>query len=277
MKFVITATLALMFSFGTPVWAEEPAWGDIKDAVFGDQFLIEGKKYIEIEAPYRAEDDGRVNIGANINLAPGDLLKSVHVILDNNPVPVSAVFTLADPMPRFNFDVTMRINGPTPLHVTAQTSTGKIFMVETFIKTSGLGACSAPPGTDAEEALATLGEMIIQFEDPVQELATLGSDQSLGLQSGPNENSMATVDLSHPSHSGLQMDQITLLFLPMRAVQTLDVNSDTNPYLNIEGSISLSENPSVSFSVPQSTFELGVTMTDTDGTVTTAKKNRLVQ
>jgi len=92
-----------------------------------------------------------------------------------------------------------------------------------------------------------------------------------------NQQSKATVELSHPSHSGLQMDQITLLFLPMRAVQTLDVESDSNPYLSVEGSISLSENPTVSFSVPKSTFELGVTMTDTDGTVTTATKSRLVQ
>lgn len=275
MKRTLAAALGALLLMATPIWAMEDAWTDIKEAVFGDQFLLNGEDIIEIIAPYRASDDGRVTIGANINMPEGDLLKTVHVVLDNNPVPVSAVFTLVTPKSKFAFDTTMRINGPTPLHITAQTHEGKVFVVDTFVKTSGLGACSAPPGTDVDAALATLGEMLIEFEDAPQEVAM--AKKVLGLSSPEGQQSSARVGLSHPSHSGLQMDQITLLFLPMRAVQTLDVESDSSPYLNIEGSISLSENPEVSFSIPNNTFELGVTMTDTDGTISTETKSRLVQ
>lgn len=272
---MLAATLGALLILATPSWAKQDAWIDIKDAIFGDQFLLNGEDFIDIIAPYRASDDGRVTIGANISMPEGDLVKTIQVILDNNPVPVSAVFTLATPRSQFSFDTTMRINGPTPLHITAQTHEGKVFVVDTFVKTSGLGACSAPPGTDADAALATLGDMLIEFEDAPQQVAM--ADQVVGLSSSLGKQSSARVALSHPSHSGLQMDQITLLFLPMRAVQTLDVESDSKPYLNVEGSISLSENPEVSFSIPSNTFELGVTMTDTDGAVSTETKSRLVQ
>ncbi len=275
MKRILATALGAALMLASPSWASDAAWPDIRDAVFGDQFLLNGEDFIDVIAPYRASDDGRVTIGANIKMPEGDLVKSIQVILDNNPVPVAAVFTLVTPRAEFAFDTTMRINGPTPLHITAETHEGKVFVVDTFVKTSGLGACSAPPGTDVEAALATLGEMLIDFVDDTQEVAM--ASELLGLSSPDSKQSSARVALSHPSHSGLQMDQITLLFLPMRAVQSLDVESDASPYLNIEGSISLSENPEVSFSIPNSTFELGVTMTDTDGTVTSETKSRLVQ
>ena len=74
------------------------------------------------------------------------------------------------------------------------------------------------------------------------------------------------VEISHPSHSGMQMDQITLLYIPMRYVETLDVELDGSGYVEMTGSISLSENPRVSLSVPGAAERVGVTMTDTEGT-----------
>ena len=80
------------------------------------------------------------------------------------------------------------------------------------------------------------------------------------------------VDVSHPSHSGMQMDQISLLFIPMRYVENLEVDLDGAGYVDITGSISLSENPRISMSVPRRTHSVDVTMTDTDGTVSHAHK-----
>ena len=80
------------------------------------------------------------------------------------------------------------------------------------------------------------------------------------------------VEISHPSHSGMQMDQISLLFIPMRYVETVEIDLDGAGFVTMTGSISLSENPRVSLAVPQGTKAVDVTMTDTDGTVATASK-----
>jgi sulfur-oxidizing protein SoxY len=172
-------------------------------------------------------------------------------------MPVSAVLRLAAPQPRLAFDATLRVNGPTLLHVVAETVDGALYAAETFVKTSGLGACSAPPGTDPDAALATLGDMILSVDaGPVERLTALARGQSrLG------------IDLSHPSHSGMQMDQITLLFIPMRYAETFDIALDGAPYASVTGSISLSENPRLGLSIPAGAQRVDVTMTDTDGTV----------
>ncbi len=80
------------------------------------------------------------------------------------------------------------------------------------------------------------------------------------------------LDISHPSHSGMQMDQISLLFIPMRYVERVDIDLDGAGFVEMTGSISLSENPRLGLAVPRSTQSVDVTMTDTDGTVTTAHK-----
>ena len=271
MRMILTVVLGFCLQANLAI-AKEDAWDDIKSALYADHFLIDGSEFIDIHAPRRAEDDSRAVIGATIALPAGDLIKSIDVILDNNPAPVSATFTLAQPVGQFAFDATMRVNGPTPLHITVETDAGKVFVAESYVKTSGLGACSAPPGTDPDEALATLGEMLIEFEQRDSRLA-VNSDGVYPLPEAGSDTK-ARVQVSHPSHSGMQMDQITLLFVPMRTVQTLDVEQNGQAFMNVEGSISLSENPELSFSVPANTVELGVTMTDTDGAVTTEIKRR---
>ncbi len=260
--FAVAAMLSLL---AAPAFAATDTWDDLRDSLYGDQPLLDGKNVVAIDAPYRTPDDARAELSAHIAAPKETTIQEVTIILDENPMPVSAVFKFERPQPRFFFNVTMRVNGPTPLHVVARMSDGRLFVSETFVKTTGLGACSAPPGTDPKLALKTLGEMEIELVGRV----TNGGVGPLELVSKYNR---LDVDIDHPSHSGMQMDQITLLFTPMRYVETVDIDLDGAGFVEITGSISLSENPRVSLSVPQSAQSVDVTMTDTDGTVSTKRK-----
>ncbi len=263
MKALIAAALLA----ASPALALDPAWLDLEAALYEGRPLQPGADVIAIDAPYRTYDDARTRIAAQVAAPEGRLLSSVTVILDENPMPVSAVFTFRQPLPRFNFEATFRVNGPTPLHMVAETTDGQLWMAESFVKTSGQGACAAPPGTDPEEALATLGNMEIALA-PAPSGSAL--DRLGALAHGQKQ---VDIDVKHPSHSGMQMDQISLLFIPMRYVESLDVELDGAGYVDITGSISLSENPSVSLSVPRAAGHVGVTMTDTEGTVTRAERS----
>lgn len=70
----------------------------------------------------------------------------------------------------------------------------------------------------------------------------------------------------------MQMDQITLLFIPMRYVETVEIALDGQSFATVTGSISLSENPELTLSIPSATRGIDVTMTDTDGTVSHASR-----
>lgn len=253
--------------------ALEPSWPDLRNELYGEQLLMQTGNTISIDAPYRSDMDSRTQIGATVTAPQGEMLNSVTVILDENPMPVSAVFTFEQPVSSFFFDLTMRVNGPTPLHVVAKTGRGQLFVADTFVKTSGQGACSAPPGTDPELALATIGNMAIDVQafSPKPKLlqTAVPTSEAADLAHGKRMD----LSIQHPSHSGMQMNQISLLYIPARYIDTIAVALDGAPYVAITGSISLSENPRISLSIPAAAQTIDVTLTDTGGTRTTVHRS----
>lgn len=258
---------ALLCSVALPALAGDVLWDDLKSELYGEQFMLDGTGVIAIDAPFRTPDDARTDLAAQIVAPEGTQLVKVTVVLDENPMPVSAVFDMQTPQSGFYFDITMRVNGPTPLHVIAEMTDGRLFVSETFVKTSGTGACSAPPGTDPELALATLGDMRIETVGSLPGVGE-GAFDSLAARLG-----RVDINVSHPSHSGMQRDQISLLYVPMRYVDTLAVDLDGADFVNLTGSISLSENPRLGLAVPHGTSSVDVTLTDTSGTVTHTRQD----
>ena len=242
------------------------AWDDVSSMLFGERLMISaGEELVALNIPYRTTDDRRTEMGATISAPAGQKIRSVYLVIDENPMPVSAVFEMARPIEDFTFSASMRLNGPSGIHIVLETDTGALFVSEGFTKTSGLGACAAPPGTDPQIALKTLGQMdlkVVHSDAPaldnlltVSDAAPLQTDSTLS----------ATLRFDHPSHSGLQMDQITLLYLPARFIETVDVAVDETPWFTMTGSISLSENPTLTLELPKDAELMTVRMTDTEG------------
>jgi len=258
--------LAILFSL--PAAATEATWPDLRSALFGGRYLATSNDVISIEAPYRTDNDARTDVTVRLAAPEGLAFRKLHLILDENPMPVSAELDFARPLAAFEFAATMRFNGPTAVHAIGELENGQLFVAETFVKTSGLGACSAPPGTDPEKALATLGQMELIVR-PREDTASLVRKLRAGR---PNDLAL-DVKMSHPSHSGMQRDQISLLYIPMRYVETLDIDLNGAPFVTMTGSISLSENPQVTVSVPTGTRRVRAKLTDTDGTTSEAERD----
>ena len=266
-----TLAAALFGLIAAPALAGD-AWSDLRPELYGKAVPLETPGIVSLAAPYRTHNDPRTTLGADIRAPLGEFISKVWLIIDENPMPVAAVIEMAEPVRDFRFSGSMRINGPTPVRAVVETDRGNLYMQEKFIKTSGVGACAAPPGTDPELALKTLGQMNL---DVVTGPETDGLAATLVAGAG-GKTAPATrfpdlagrvVELSirHPSHSGMQMDQISLLYIPVRYVETVEVSADGRPYLTMTGSISLSEDPAIRFSVPESAARLDVRLKDTDG------------
>ena len=257
--FSMIASLTLLAS---PALAGE-AWDEIRAELYGERVVLPANDLVTLTAPYRAKDDREVPIEASVQFSDGRTVKAVSIIIDDNPMPVSAVFDLETPEEKFAVNVNMRINGPTPVRAVVEASDGALYMTEGFVKTSGLGACSAPPVSGVEEALASLGKMDL-YASPAKKEASLLA--SLGAAK-PDPKTMR-LEIKHPSHSGMQMDQISLLYILARYVETVEVWTDQDKLFTMTGSISLSEDPEIEFSYSTPDVRaIRVRMTDTEETV----------
>ncbi len=138
-----------------------------------------------------------------------------------------------------------------------ETADGKLHMAVKFVKASG--GCSAAASKDADEAFANLGKMQVRtFDDPAMK------DRSPPVRE-------AQVMIRHPNFTGMQMDQLTREYTPMKIVQEIDVKRDGARIFKMESGISISENPNFRFTfAPGGEDVIEVTAKDTDGRVFTA-------
>lgn len=270
MKSFAVPFVASIALFSAPALAES-AWDEIRIELYGERAILPAEDIVTLTAPYRAKDDREVPIVASASFADGRTVKSVSIIIDDNPMPVSAVFDLETPEQAFTVTANMRINGPTPVRIVAEASDGKLYMSEDFVKTSGLGACAAPPIKGMDAAMATLGNMTLEpkgVDDAEPESLVASLTKAAPSASTRPEPKNARLEIKHPSHSGMQMDQITLLYILARYVETVEVWTDEDKLFTMTGSISLSEDPEIEFSYSRPDVQnIRVRMTDTEDTV----------
>ena len=156
-------------------------------------------------------------------------MQKIYLIIDQNPSPIAAVFHLTPDSGRADIDTRVRIEQYTYVRAIAETSDGKLYMATRYVKASG--GCSAPAGKDQEAALARLGKMKFRVDNKVA-------------LDHPN---LAQLMISHPNNSGLQMDQLTRLYIPARYVKKVDVTYNGKSILSADVDFSISENPNFRF------------------------------
>jgi sulfur-oxidizing protein SoxY len=252
------AGLLVAMHFGVaPATAAESydPWPGLAQDIFNNRAMNDGAGVIAIEMPGRAEDAAIVPVTLRATLPPGDTRRVVAItlVIDQNPAPLAARFELGPDASVSEISTRVRVNNYTDVHAVAELSDGQLYVTKTYVKASG--GCSAPAAKNAEEAQGRLGQMRFR------QFAKAGE----GPASGARE---AQIMVGHPNNSGLQMDQVTQLYIPAFFVNELRVWQDDSLVLAMEGGISISEDPNIRFTfVPNGAKRFRVEAKDTEGHV----------
>ncbi|MDQ0510089.1 quinoprotein dehydrogenase-associated SoxYZ-like carrier [Ancylobacter amanitiformis] len=233
----------------------DATWNSLKPDVFGERAIHDGSPLVQLTAPVRAEDAALVPITVEVALPAGDsrTVKKLTLIVDENPAPVAATFTFGGARHDLTLGTRLRVNSYSYIRAIAELSDGELHMGERFVKASG--GCSAPAMKDEEAALKSIGQMKLR----------LVKDGQMGDATKANRVSQLQLMIRHPNYSGLQMDQITRLYIPAKFVDAIEVKQGDELVFSMEGGISLSEDPAIQFSYEPSGKEIHVDAADTDG------------
>ncbi|MDX1527168.1 MAG: quinoprotein dehydrogenase-associated SoxYZ-like carrier [Gammaproteobacteria bacterium] len=231
--------------------AEDAVWlSGLKASYFGDRAIVESDEIIQLEAPDRAQFAAIVPISvrSKIPQTAERYIKTITFLIDMNPAPLAGRFHFMQASGSADLSMRVRINAYGWVRAIAETNDGKLYMSKRFVK--GSGGCSAPAGADIEAAMARLGRI---------KLKTRGVAR-------PGEPVLTQLMISHPNLTGLQMDQLTRLFMPAHFVKQVDVSFNGEPIIVAETDISISENPNFQFYfVPERAGVLRVDVTDSKG------------
>ncbi len=237
--------VALLAGLGPSAWAQlktgenpeaNPIWQKVRANLFQSRpITAAAADMLSLDAPVRADDAAVVPIAIRTR-APqtgGKRIDKVYLVIDNNPSPISAIFQFTPLAGRADIETRVRIDEYTHVRAIAETSDGQLLMATRFLKAAG--GCSAPPGKDAQAALATLGRMKFRVEtDPAAEPK---GDRPV----------LAQLMISHPNNSGLAMDQVSRLFTPAHFVRQLRVTYGGELVMSADVDFSISENPNFRF------------------------------
>lgn len=225
--------LAVAFAPAKAAESYDP-WPGLVQDIFNNRPMQDGTDVIAIDMPARAEDASVVPVTLQSKLGPTDnrRIRTITLVIDQNPAPMAAKFTLGPDANVTAISTRVRVNNYTNVHAVAELSDGQLYVTKIYVKASG--GCSAPAAKNPEEAKAHIGQMRYrQF--------TQASD---GATSGTRE---AQVMIGHPNNSGLQMDQLTQLYIPAFFIDQLRLSQDDSLVLAMEGGISISEDPNIRF------------------------------
>lgn len=227
---------------------EAERWNTLREMFFGDGRIEAAGDLLKLEAPARAHDAAIVPI--KVVPAPGVDIRSLTVLVDDNPVPKAAVLRLGPASAGGVLETRVRVNEYTYIHAVAQTTDGRLLETSAFVKAAG--GCSAPALKDPAQAMARLGRMKLNLPETV----TAGTPVT------------AQLLISHPNNSGLQFDQISRTYIPAHYIQDISIRYDGVSILDAETDISISEDPSLHFTfVPSRQGTLEVTARDSRGGV----------
>jgi sulfur-oxidizing protein SoxY len=237
--------------------AQKDPWPGLAGDIFGGRPLLDGTGVLAIEMPGRAEDAAIVPVTVRATLAPGEprRVRAFTIAIDENPVPLAATFSIGPTATISSISTRMRVNSYTNVHAVAELSDGRLYVVATYVKASG--GCSAPAAKNADRA--GLGQMRLR-QFPNREQASSGTMHE------------AQIMIQHPNHSGLQMDQVTHLYIPPFFVHSLKIWQGDELLLAMEGGISISEDPNIRFTyLRNAASRFRVEATDTKGQVFTGE------
>lgn len=245
--------VALMLLIATPALAgadavmplqPSPTWEALRPDVIGtDRDPAPADCILTLEAPARAANPAVVPVHLT-QPAGAPAIARLVLVADENPSPVVATFTFGPALHPLDLELRIRVDAYSDLRAIATLADGRQVMAGQFVKASG--GCAAPAGYDAEAA-ARIGEMRLKSAP------------------APDGRMLSTLMIRHPQFSGFQRDQVTLLNIPARFLDQIEVRQGDALLFTLEGGISLSEDPVIRFAHPPGTAPVTVTASDTDG------------
>jgi len=212
--------------------------------------LMDGSDIMSLETPYRALDAATVPVTVkfNENQKDDNFIKSLTLIVDENPSPIVGKFEFSPKIGNATLSTRIRVDKYTYVRAIAEKNNGEKFMISNFVKAAG--GCSAPSLSDMDSVMARLGKMKMKF-----------------IETSNNSNILnkAKFLISHPNFSGLQFNQLTRAEIPADFINYLKIEQDGELILKAFPDISLSENPTVTFNYINSGGPLKVQVEDSEG------------
>lgn len=250
MRTMIAAAL-LSVCFAGAAMADEASeqaerWDAVREATYSKRPVVDAGDAIQIAVPDRALDAALVPVTLHMDEAKHFV--SLTLFVDNNPSPLVGVFRFGPAMSTDQIKTRVRVDNYTLIHAVGETADGTLMVASRYVKAAG--GCSAPVTGQSPEIMARIGAIQLRRTRPLD--GTALPSQLL---------------ISHPNYNGMQMGNNSSM-IPARYLETVSVKTGGVTVFDLDSSISLSEDPAISFTyTPAGDGSVDIAARDSTGAV----------
>lgn len=242
---------AILLASSPAVFAEaDPKlWAVVKEAFFAKRDIQE-VEFLKVEGPRRAESGAQVPVTYSYDKAAanGVVIKKIYVIVDANPIPMTATYHLTDALNGFKLSTRVRYETDSFIHLVGEDANGKLYMAKREIRAAG--GCGGTVENNEAEIRAAAGKIKMNVEQPVK----FGSPTT------------TTFNIKHVMRTGLQRDLVSQGFVPAFYINKAEFKYNGKPVMTIDVGVGTAEDPYFKFSfIPDAPGTLEVTATDNEG------------
>lgn len=211
--------------------AADDVWSELRSDIFGESPISEGGP-VSLFAPEAASDAATVPVSIRIAADAVRNAERLHLIVDRNPAPVAATFRFGEAfrngpdVGERRLDTRIRVDSFSQVRAVLKLADGSLHMASRFV--AGAGGCSAPASKDLDAAIARLGNIRVK--------------EKRHDRRGEHWRE-ATIMIRHPNFTGMQLDPASGEFTPAWFVHHVEVTADGKKLFEVEGGISISEDP----------------------------------
>ncbi len=247
-RLIAGAFLLLAYSVA---WAEsDPSkWPIVKEAFFANR-QMEDAPFIKLTAPRRAESGAQVpfEIFVDQTQADANAIKTIYVLVDSNPIPMTATYHLTELLGQFSLATRIRMEMDSFVRVVGETADGKLYMAAIEIRAAG--GCGGTVDSNDAEVRTSAGKIKMNVESPVIVGAV----------------TPATFIIKHPMRTGLQRDLVSQGYVPAFYIQKAAFAYNSKSVMNVDFGVGTSEDPYLRFNfVPNAPGTLEVNAVDNEG------------
>lgn len=228
---ILSLMSSLLISFQQIGHAEavDKYWGKLKQSYFPNKTMEENNAII-LKAPVRAESGAQVPFEFSVNYPQNQdqYIKSVTIIADTNPVPLTAVYHFSPESGKVAINTRIRMESDAYIHVVAETNDGRFFMNKIPIKAAG--GCGGSVGGDESIARESAGKMKLSVK----------ADDATPIK-------QAHLLIKHPMYTGLQQDLVSLGYRPAFFISKVVATFDGKTVFDADTYIGVSEDPNIQF------------------------------
>ena len=224
-------------------------WPVVKEAFFAGRTINEEAPFIRLTAPHRAESGAQVPLTINIDRTLGetDAIKKLYILVDANPIPLTATYTLTELLGKFELSTRIRMETDSYVRAIGETVDGKLFMASIPIRAAG--GCGGLVGGDEAAIRAASGKVKMNFAE--------------GVKIG--EPVMTTFIVKHPMYTGLQRDA-SGGYKPAFFMEKADFTYSGKPVMQVHFGVGTAEDPYLRFNfVPKELGVMEVKLLDNEG------------